>query len=339
MTCATEHLTDYLLGALSAEEVAELEAHLRHCRSCQEELASLSEVIVALTEDLPQTPPPPSLWESLAARYNAERDAAARGVPDREPRVNIDTTAIPAPKAPPYRWLLAACLVLVAGSGLWGFQNAGLRQQAEAEARLIQRFVSGAAVQKVSLENVIGSARDQSPGSAFISENEVLFVLAEAAPSGQTYQAWGHSSSDWDPDRGEELTSLGLSQDGLLRVSTAGFASLYLSLEPAGGNPQPTDPLSKVSLLNPRPESLLELDIPRSSVISDNSLIVSGRLADGVTGLSYRLNEGAATEVAFVNNRFSFTVVDLAPGENVLELSAAAPSGVLSETLTITYAP
>ena len=323
MNHPTDLLPDYLLGLLSPEEVERLEVHLEGCSSCRADLVSLSEPIVALTEALPQINPPEHVWEGLQERFrNEAKQATVLTVPNLKPR-------------PPYEWLLAACFTLFLGSSFWGYQSFTNFQQARSETLLLTRFLSDAEVQKVSLEPLLDSG-GTSPGSVLISpREEVLFVL-DAPPAGRSYQAWGHNSSDWNPDKGDILDSLNLSSDGVFEVQAAGFAALYLSLEPAGGSPQPTNPLSKLSL-NARPNDILDISTPEDgATLSSASVIVRGLLADEVQDLSYNLNDGEPNPISFANNSFSFTLM-LEPGENALEVTASTGADSSSTTLTLIY--
>mgnify|MGYP000486067497 CR=1 FL=1 len=345
----TDLLPDYLLGDLSPAEVTELEAHLADCGSCQEELAWLGAPLAALTDALPRSLAPERVWQGLQSRFQeaVAESIQAETIQAESSEETVESAPIlvdhPPPVAPPYRWLMAACFLVAAlgGSLFWGWQNYGARQQLQAEAAQLNSYLARPQVQKVSLENVIGSERGESPGSALLTpEGKALFVLAENAPAGSAYQAWGHTSGDWDPEGGETLTSLLVSESKVFEVEGANFASLYLSLEPASGSPQPTQPLTKVSLTRARPEGLLELILPEEgAALTANRVIVGGTVGESVLGLSYRLNSGEASEVSFTNNRFSFTVNGLIAGQNVIELSASSADRTVRKSVSVSYDP
>ena len=63
-----EDLAAYALGALEAEHVAALEAHLRTCEACQAELADYRTIGENLPAALPPRQPPPALREQLQRR-------------------------------------------------------------------------------------------------------------------------------------------------------------------------------------------------------------------------------------------------------------------------------
>jgi anti-sigma factor RsiW len=87
MTCydTTMSLGVYLLGALDAAERDEVEAHLRDCSVCRDELAGLAALPSMLErlsiEDFPLEPlaAPDDLYERLAARARQEHDHVALG--------------------------------------------------------------------------------------------------------------------------------------------------------------------------------------------------------------------------------------------------------------------
>lgn len=326
-----ELLPDYVLGLLTPEETVMVERHLEGCDACQEEAWRLAQPLVLLTEALPIERPPERVRLALKARFL-----------ERAP-----TRVAPAAASPPpsyhYAWSLAAfSLVLALGSFLWGLRGYEAYQRAQADERLLSTFLARPQAKKVVLENILESDRARSAGSALLAPGGgVLFVLTEAASPGRTYQAWGHTSSDWDPERGEALESLRTSQSNIFEVEAAGFASLYLSLEPVGGSPQPTDPPSKISLLNPVPDAPIEILTPAAgATVTTGSVIVTGVVVASSTSLSYTLNGSPATETAFANNRFSFTVPELQEGENTLVVTATSVDGeTATASVKVTYTP
>ncbi len=358
LTMSSDHpkdlLPDYVLGLLTPAEVAAVEAHLAGCAECQNEAWDLAEPLVVLSEALPSEPPPERLLRAVKAELAGARLPELAEFVSDEPRGGKasevrDTTPLPLPTTRPsvsYAWPLAAAFafVLALGGFLWGFDTYGTLQQVRADERLLSHYLARPEVQKVVLENVLTSDRTEPIGSALlVSERpaEVLFVLSENAPQGRTYQAWGHTSSDWDPEGGETLESLLTSRDDVFEVDAGGFASLYLSLEPAGGSPQPTNPLSKVSLLNPVANAPLEITTPEDgSTVSADSLIVSGALDPSIRDLSYTLNGGEPTRTSAANNRFSFTVNGLREGQNTLEVVATDRNGErVTASVQVTYTP
>ena len=343
----TELLPDYVLGLLTPLQNAAVEAHLAGCGACQEEAWRLGGPLVLMTEALiPPLEPPPRVWEALEARLHGERALTQKAEPTAEAgEEEASSTYVPqlGNVSSRYGWLAAACVsLLLVLSGVWGYGNYRTLQRVQTETRLLSAFLARPEVDRVVLENTLASDAGGALGSVLLaSEGEALFVLEQPAPPGRAYQAWGHTSSDWDPQRGEALTSLEVSRGAVFEAPAGGFASLYLSLEPAGGSSQPTNPLSKVSLLNPRPEEAVSITSPaESAVFTAESTIVIGEVASDVTGLSYRVNGGEAVQTSVANNRFSFTVSGLRAGRNTVEVAATtADGGRATASVTVTVEP
>ena len=340
-------LPDYVLGLLEPEEAERVEAHLAGCAECQAEAWDLATPLALLTEALPRDKPSERVLQAVKAELRA--DDATTLLPEIAESVEPDEArrvgALPLPRTR-YAWPLTAAfaLVLALGSLFWGFDNYRALQGVRADERLLSTYLARPEVQKVVLENVLESERTEPVGSALLASDEpaeVLFVLSENAPQGRAYQAWGHTSGDWDPESGESLTSLLTSRDDVFEVDAGRFSSLYLSLEPAGGSLQPTNPLSKVSLLNPVADAPIEITTPEDgSAVSADSLIVSGAVDPVIRDLSYTLNGGEPTQTSAANNRFSFTVNGLREGQNTVEVTSTDENGErVTASVQVTYTP
>lgn len=238
------------------------------------------------------------------------------------------------------RWLTAACAacLVLASSGLFrAYQAERVSDQLRAQQGLVTQFLSAADVRTATLYN----GADEDIGTALLHVNEALFVLAEPPPDGRVYQAWGHTSDDWTPQSGEQLDSLNVSQASVFEVSTQGFASLYLSLEPPGGSPQPTDPLSRLPLSSIPAEGAIEVASPTDgATLTSDSVIVRGAVGDDVRELRYQLDGEQLTQAPLSGNRFTFTLSGLKQGGNQLELQATTVTGTISsQVLTLRFAP
>jgi anti-sigma-K factor RskA len=342
----TTLLEDYSLGLLEPEELKAVEAHVATCQQCQAEVRKLDAVLVAWAERMPEVKPSSTPWEKLGARLAADREQGKEGtesfvlpeIAAPTPKAEPDTSFLPTlPAPPPFRnvWLTtAAMLVVTVGSLFWGWRNQQTAQLAQNNERLVAEFLQRPEVSKITL---YGNG-NETLGTVLKASDEAVFVLSETAPSGQTYQAWGHTNDDWQPGSNERLTSLGLSNNGVFKISTAGFAALYLSVEPSGGSDQPTQPIARVMLASVGLEQTITLLTPEDhATLTNNTTIVRGELSSGVRGLSYRVNGGEEIPVAISNSSFTFTVSSFQTGENRLELIAQTADGALStQTLTLT---
>jgi anti-sigma-K factor RskA len=233
---SAEQLELHLLGALEAEERAGLEAHLQSCGVCQQALAEARGRMAAVLLTAPERRAPAALRRRVLERLEAE--PAARGRWQR-------------------RLLVAACvgLSLALGAALaiaWHLrqQRDELRlrlarlepaaRQAEAVVRLLT------APDTVRVELTAGRPVLQPHGRLlFHPQHGVLFYATHLPPPppGRTYQLW------LVPARGLPV-SLGLCEPGpggeaellVPKAPAAEPSAFALTLEPAGGVPQPTGP-------------------------------------------------------------------------------------------------
>ncbi len=335
MNCAgPPDLTGYVLGTLGPTEEAAVEAYLTRSEGAQAEVRQLRESLVLLTEALPPVQPRAEVWRSVQAQI-ARSPAEADPVPG--------VTVLPphswVGRANRSAWSLAACFcLLTVGSFFWGVRSTGAYRQAAGEARLVAAFLAEPLVQKLTLrgldEGGIGGVLLEPQGRA-------LFVLDGAPGPGRAYQVWGHTGSDWEPGSSEQLVSLAVSQGQVFAVPTGAFAALYLSLEPSRGSPQPTQPLSRVSLTTRPPIAPLQISSPTAGAsLNADSVVVRGSVEDGVNAVSYTLNGGEPVETGVAANRFTFTVAGLREGENTVEVNAVGASEqVATATVTVTYTP
>lgn len=317
-----EQLAEYVLGTLEPEAAASVEAYVEASSAARAEVRALRVALVALTEALPPQTPPPSVWDRIEAGLTAERPPP------------------PARRRPPpwLGWGVAALLALVTGAQLvWTLQTGAAYRQTAANERRVAAFLAQPAVGRVALQGPAG----EGLGSVLLEPGgDALFVLTSRPAAGRVYQAWGHATDDWEPGSGEPLTPLGTSDRAVFEVSPGGFASLYLSLEPAGGSVQPTEALAHVSLQNPPPRAPLELLTPEDGMsVTTDRVIVSGRLQGTVSTLRYRVNGGEPVTTPVAGTRFSFTASGLRPGENTLEVTARLAGEPLSARVTVVYTP
>jgi anti-sigma-K factor RskA len=239
MNCdeAEELLGAYALDALPEGEMAAVRAHLASCREHAAKASELRSVAASLNATVEPVAPPDALRRRVVAGVAATAAAPTRLDRRREP----SATARPAARIrwrPAYAFgAIAAVLVMaVAGLAAW---NVSLRSELD---------------DRVSPESVIvwplQDASDPAASSGYVvyySEDDRVTVVGEGLPqpeSGKTYQLWAVS------DVGRP-TSIGL-MDVDVRgraIATAPFRvdgalNLAITIEPAGGSPQPTsDPI------------------------------------------------------------------------------------------------
>lgn len=238
----------YALGAVDAEERAQIEAGLTYCPELAEEIAAYKELTDAIHFAAPQVAPPPELGARI---LNAVAPA-----PAPEP-VRIVERQRPALR---FGWVAAAvALVLLAVSnGYWLVQLNELRsehfqisERAENQRRLLDALGSGSAN-----EALLTAAPSNQVPQAVLNwtfdpdglEWVVLLSVEGLEPlAAGDYQLW------LMPDESDSVISA-----GLFSVNELGRGSLVFALdepvtayqwagitaEPPGGSPAPTsDPL------------------------------------------------------------------------------------------------
>ncbi|MFG2836041.1 anti-sigma factor domain-containing protein [Streptomyces zaomyceticus] len=224
----------YALGALDDAEREDFDAHLRACEACRQEAAEFQATAARLAAAVSQPPPP-------AAK--AQVMAAIDGVRQLPPRV-------PAPSAPPalggilrrraVPLALAASVAAAAlgGVAVWQTQNG---QDLERQARQAQQQLDAvsAVLAAPDARTVHGQAANGALTTVVASErqNKAVFTAANlpAPGAGKTYQLW--------LDHDGTMRPAGLIHgDGtvVLTGDPADAGAVGLTLEPAGGSPQPT---------------------------------------------------------------------------------------------------
>lgn len=332
-----DNLAEYVLGTLEASELDEVEAYLARSVDARAEVRQLRASLVTLTESLPSAAPRAEVWTNIQANLATERlPTDSEPASDVRPSVTVFHPRTWPSRASQLGWQLAACFCLIAvGSLFWGFQNYRAYQETVGEALLVAAFLAEPQVQKVTLQ---GPDYQGLGGVLLEPEGRALFVLDQAPARGQAYQAWGHTSNDWEPGSSKQLVSLKVSQEKVFTAPTRGFAALYLSLEPSQGSLQPTHPLSRVSLSEPVPTAPLKITSPADgATLTSDSVIVSGAVENSITDLSYTLNGGKPIRTSVAGNRFTFTVAGLQIGANTLEVTAGVGNQQVTDTVIVTY--
>ncbi|MFI9115884.1 anti-sigma factor [Streptomyces venezuelae] len=224
----------YALGALDDTERKEFDAHLRTCEACRQEVAEFRATTARLAAAVSQAPP---------AAAKAEVMAAIDGVRQLPPR-------IPAPSAVPalggflrrraVPWALAASVAaaVLGGVAVWQTQSG---QDLEQQARQAQQQLD--AVSAVLAAPDARTAHGKAANGALTTvvssdqQNQAVFTAANLpAPGvGKTYQLW--------LDHEGTMRPAGLIEhDGtvILAGNPADAGAVGLTLEPAGGSPEPT---------------------------------------------------------------------------------------------------
>jgi anti-sigma-K factor RskA len=229
MNCetASELAAAYALGALTEAEARDFEAHIGTCARHEGELAGHRRVTAALARTVdPMTPPASLRNRILAGAATGERDASA---PIRFPAER----AAKGERRFSIAWAIAAAFGLLAlGLAVW---NVTLLGDDEPGPSGTERFVFSGTGGSGAVTRV--------PGASFIIVE--LDGLANL-PANQDYQVWAIA--------GGQPRSLGLlAVDGGRAILAGPGASdievVAVTIEPAGGSPQPTsEPILSAAL-------------------------------------------------------------------------------------------
>jgi anti-sigma-K factor RskA len=226
-----QELSAYAFDLLDAAARARVEAHLRACTACAEELAELRAVIATLPRARPAEPAPEAAWQAIETRIRA-RAAAQRADwwPGRWVRAGRLQPA-----------LTAALALAVVGLVVW---NATL-QARDTERRVELPGLSNA--ERVTVVDLVPAAASSDlDGQLIMSQDQQQggLVIGElpALPSGRTYQVWFV--------RGDQTRASG----GTFGVDSLGqavtlidvpqpvddFDGVAITEEPGNGSPAPT---------------------------------------------------------------------------------------------------
>ena len=185
----------HALGALDPPESARLEAHLRGCAACREEIASHQAVVEALGRSLPPMVPPAAA-EQAVMKLAVE----SRGREESPPFSPRPATATAGGLVS--RWLLPVAAMLVAGASLWLAADASNDvEELVSENRILHDLVERAHESDVVAYALVTTSRDlRADGWVFFDHNDredpeddVLTIHGEGlepAPEGSSYQAW-----------------------------------------------------------------------------------------------------------------------------------------------------
>ncbi|MEU2657276.1 anti-sigma factor [Streptomyces sp. NPDC007325] len=224
----------YALGALDGSERRDFEVHLRTCEACRQEAAEFEATAARLAAAVSQSPP-------VAAK--AQVMSAIDGVRQLPPRV---PAAGPAPalrgilrrRAVPLALAASVAAAALGGVAVWQTQNG---QELEQQARQAQQRLDAisAVLAAPDARTVHGKAANGALTTVISSDqqNEAVFTAAglPAPGAGKTYQLW--------LDHDGTMRPAGLiDRDGtvILTGDPGDAGAVGLTLEPAGGSPQPT---------------------------------------------------------------------------------------------------
>ena len=241
----------YALGALDTEEAQELASHLEACPECMQKLQQARTRVALLALAAPPQEVPSRVKERLLKRIAGRR-----------------AEQHPARRAMFWQWAAPALAALSLVLAVWAMalrtENSELsRQVHELQAiqqtmnaeltrtRSVLELLTAPDTAKVTL--VAGEAHPAPQGKVFYHPRRgLLFYAANlpALPSGKTYQLWLVPTQGNPISAGIFQTDAHGNGEVLLPQLPAGVAAkaFAVTLEPAGGVPQPTGPKVLVGL-------------------------------------------------------------------------------------------
>lgn len=221
-----ENIPAYVLQALDADEIAPLEAHLRDCASCRDELAAYRRVGENLLLALPPQSPPPALRRRLEQRLRPAR-----------PRWNL-------------AWRVAIALLLALNLFSLLQIQALQRRQAQLTHALQTSQLALSLLVYPGVETVpIEANTARVSGTLLLNrERNAAILLLWDLPrlqEDQVYQAWlidsqgeRMSAAIFEPDPDLPFTAVSILPSSRL----SNFSALGVTVEPRGGSPSPTGP-------------------------------------------------------------------------------------------------
>ncbi|AKL69022.1 anti-sigma factor [Streptomyces goshikiensis] len=225
----------YALHALGREELTAFTAHLAQCASCRQEVAEFSGTTARLAAAV-STAPPPRMKDAVLHGIDSVRQLPPRLPVDERPRT---VSGVLRRKAGPLA--LAASLVAAASFGglaVWQHQQTEEAQQRAQGTELRMRDLTSV-LAAPDARTVHGRTSTGAVTSVVSSQRQdkAVFVgtgLPEPGP-GRTYQLWYDDHGTMRPAGLVDSDGATLLQGDLRKASGVG-----LTLEPAGGSPQPT---------------------------------------------------------------------------------------------------
>ncbi len=226
-----ENIPAYALGALDPDDAAALELHLVACESCRAELAGYRKVSQGLMASLPPRAPDPALRNRLKARIRGSKAQERR-------RITWSFSQL----------AMGLAMLVLLGINVVSFlqlrsvqsQQADLLKQVQTDQAALS-MLAYPGTESFPIQN------GQISGSLLLNKEENTGILIvwdlPPLPAGQTYQAWlvqpdgvRVSAAVFRPEQAQAYTAGMISSPQSLNM----FTSLGVTVEPAGGSPQPT---------------------------------------------------------------------------------------------------
>lgn len=244
----------YAMDALTPEESLAFAGHLESCASCRDEVRSLREAAASLAAQAAE-PAPDRLRASVLAGITSVRplppvgDAAAADEPEEDDEVDELAAARERRTRRSARaWVaVAAALALVAGGAV--VRSVQLDSQLDsvtAQAAQVTAVLTAPDAVTTSA-SVSTGGRAAVVTSASLGQSVLVTDSVAPPPPGSTYQVWYLAKSGAPASAG--FVPAGGTTSVLLQGDPTTASGVGITVEPAGGSPQPTTtPVMAVTL-------------------------------------------------------------------------------------------
>jgi len=237
----SDHVGAFVLDALSPEETAAFEEHLRTCKTCRQEVAELSKVVAILPLATEHVEPSEGLHDRIVAAVQEQ------GSTSEAP------TSLPVPKRtrgrrtgtrPAASLFALAAAVVIAALGVWN-----VRLQQKASNNEVATEVLRALIHHPAVAVLPGRGVAQGASATVIQPDTGATAYAVVdglppAPSGKVYQLWVMREGGAAPVSAGVFQVTGKDiQYWKMRRPSARFPLAAFTVEPAPhGSKQPTTP-------------------------------------------------------------------------------------------------
>jgi anti-sigma-K factor RskA len=250
----------YALGALEGDERLTIESHVAECADCARKLAQARGRMALLSLAAPGVEPSPAVKQRLMAQVRADSEAEARSntapSTSRTPQSRENAREFFA------RWLTAVKIpafgVLAVITIILWFDNRDLDRQVTAlrasaqqqrrqldEAREVADLIGASDTVTVALAQQPG----QPQGAAHVMYNRKMGMLVyegeiAPAPAAKSYELWVIPTDGKPINAGVFNPVLGRADQWTMKMPPGIEPKMFaVTLEPAGGMPQPTGPM------------------------------------------------------------------------------------------------
>jgi anti-sigma-K factor RskA len=242
----------YALGALEGDEKSAIESHVASCAECARKLAEARGRIALLAFSAPPVAPSPGVKEHLMRQLHATAEGRSQGRAPVEPEraTGFFGRGWAMVLVPAAAFLALAAIFLWTENARLQIELATLRAAAEQQklqadqAREIMHIAQANDTVVVALKKMPGSPN----GDAKISYNAKMGELVydgwiEPAPADKCYQLWLVPMQGDPINAGVFNPARAKTEMWMVTVPQGMPAKMFaITLEPAGGMPQPTGP-------------------------------------------------------------------------------------------------